>query len=59
MRRSNAQERALPFEGDKFTSQCADATDRPAVPPTGLLDPEEVKLVYVVLAHEEPAQVVR
>lgn len=53
------QERALPFEGEKFFSQCKDASKRPALPESGLLNPAEVKLVYVILAHDEPDQVVR
>ncbi|CAM9872008.1 unnamed protein product, partial [Pylaiella littoralis] len=56
---AQALERALPFEGQKFTSQCKNPKDRPEVPETGLIDPEEVRLVYVLLAHDEPAQVVR
>ncbi|CAM9998718.1 unnamed protein product [Ascophyllum nodosum] len=56
---AQALERALPFEGSKFTSQCVDSAKRPDVPPTGILDPQEVRLVYVILAHEEPAQVIR
>ncbi|CAN0345910.1 unnamed protein product, partial [Laminaria digitata] len=52
-------ERTVPFEGQKFTSQCVDANKRPEIPESGLLDPEEVRLAYVLLAHDEPAQVVR
>lgn len=49
----------MPFEGEKFSPQCADPNKRPDMPETGLIDPEEVRLVYVILAHDEPAQVVR
>ncbi|CAN0074699.1 unnamed protein product, partial [Scytosiphon promiscuus] len=56
---AQALERALPFEGEKFTTQCKDPSKRPDMPETGLIDPEEVRLVYVLLAHDEPAQVVR
>lgn len=53
------QERSIPFEGEKFFTQCVDANDRPPVPETGLLDPQKVNLAYIILAHEEPDQVVR
>ncbi|CBN74781.1 Xylosyltransferase, family GT14 [Ectocarpus siliculosus] len=56
---AQALERSLPFEGEKFSPQCADPNKRPDMPETGLIDPEEVRLVYVILAHDEPAQIVR
>lgn len=53
------QERALPFEGEKFIPQCQDPNKRPDLPESGLIDPEDVRLVYVILAHDEPGQVLR
>lgn len=49
----------MPFEGEKFAPQCTDPNARPEVPETGLIDPEEVRLVYALLAHDNPAQAIR
>ena len=49
----------MPFEGEKFTPQCKDPDTRPEVPETGLIDPQEVRLVYVILAHDHPTQTIR
>eukprot|EP00903_Cladosiphon_okamuranus_P012640 g11825.t1 len=56
---AQALERSLPFEGEKFAPQCTDPNARPEVPETGLINPEEVRLVYVLLAHDNPAQTIR
>eukprot|EP00752_Nemacystus_decipiens_P009269 g8281.t1 len=56
---AQALERSLPFEGEKFTTQCRDPNTRPEVPETGLINPEEVRLAYVILAHDNPAQTIR
>lgn len=49
----------MPFEGEKFMPQCKDRNARPEVPETGLINPEEVRLAYVLLAHDNPAQTIR
>ncbi|CAM9360394.1 unnamed protein product, partial [Choristocarpus tenellus] len=52
-------ERSLPFEIDRFFSQCRDP-DMPTPPPEGKgLEPDDIRLAYVLLVHESPQQVIR